>query len=101
MKLSKAQIRTIEDELENRNSLLIRSHGSRILIRRRQRRIYPSEQNTKIIRVYKEDWEKIKARAEHEGTSMSVALGKMVIEALRCKIIQLLKSMLPAKVTLQ
>ena len=101
MKLFKTQIRTIEGELENGVSLLLRPHGRRILIKKQLRRKYPSEQNTKLTRIYKEDYEKVKARAERDGTSNAIALDNMLIEAFRCKVTRLLQGVLLSKGTLQ
>jgi len=97
MKLSRTQIRMIENELENKETLIVRSRGRRILIKRRQRRIYPSQSSTKLVRINKEDYDKVKARAERDSTSMSVALDNMLIEAYRRKLTKLLQSYVSSK----
>ena len=94
MRLSKTQIRTIENELENKNALIVRPHGRRVLIKVRPRRIYPSEGSTRLVRIYKDDWQKVKDRAKCDGTSMSVALDSMLIEAFRHKVTRLLQGVL-------
>lgn len=97
MRLSQRQIRTIENELEKKNTLTVWARGRRILIKRRQRHIYPSAQNTKVVRISNEDWEKIAARAKRDGISMAIAVDNMLIEAYRCKITRLLQSVLMVK----
>lgn len=95
--LSKRQVKQIERGLDAGHTILVFRHGHKVKVHFRQRHIYPSEQNTKTIRIYKEDYEKVRARAERDGTSASIALDKMLLEAFRLKVIRLLKNAILSK----
>lgn len=94
MPLSKRSIRRIEKELADGNACVIRTRGRRLVVKGLVRRKYPSELKTRLIRVKKEDWEKIKARANHDGVSFGVVLGNMLFEAYRRILLRQLRTLL-------
>jgi hypothetical protein len=99
LKLSKTQIRTIENGLEDKKTLVVWRHSNKVRINVRQRHIYPSEAATKTVRISKEHYDKIVARARRDGTSLSVALDNMLIEALRKQVVRALQALLLTKDT--
>ena len=94
MVISKRIINMIEKELVDGNACMVRRRGRRFIVKSIVRRKETSESKTRHTRIYKEDWEKVRARANHDGVSFAVALGNMLLEAYRRRLLGQLRTLL-------